>query len=320
MKPEMAYEQLLSDEERTKFRADLFKAFQFANSCTGALQFVFNLINDPKMRPELPHAKTTVLALLRMGITHLDGIAFLTNYGGSEPCNYLLRSFMEVIFKVNFILKDQSENRALAYRYAELKHELKLLEGVDPARAEGVKIRGFLANCDLWAGLSPELDKASPLIQGNIALIEKELKKPMFAEVQKQWDAEIAKRAKPPQWHKLFNGKDTVRALAEEMNEVAFYLYHYDFYSDYVHVSNGYKGVNFDENGNPSFRLLRHPCGLLGILINSSNFMLYLSLKVLNYFCEAGHVSGFQQFVAEVLFPRKNELVQTLEGLPEWPP
>src|SRR4051812_2096715 len=105
-------EMLPSDADRQRFD-ELCAAFStFFQNCNCCLVTAYEIVEEAAaLTGELYHS--SVLMLVRHVIESLDGVAILVSQSGSHPCQPLLRSALEAVLGVLYILEKDTKQRAL---------------------------------------------------------------------------------------------------------------------------------------------------------------------------------------------------------------
>lgn len=205
----------------------------------------------------------TILVLLREIASLLDGVGVLVEKGSVEQCGRLLRSALEAAFYLEYILQEDTERRALAYQVAYFYRQRKNDRRLDPKEDAYKDLIKELEGDQITTSL-----RVPPEALARIRAIPKEMKDPVYAEVQAEWkrvkrkikteNLRIGKRG-DPLWHSLFDGPTNIRELTKRIKLLSMYLV-YEEWSAEVHVSMCFKNIAMSPNeGEVRIKPIRHP-------------------------------------------------------------
>ena len=204
--------------------------------------------------------QATVLALIRELASLVDGVSILVEKGAVEHGWRLARSALEASFFLAYILKDDTERRALAYQVAHFYRRKELSERLDPTTDEGKAFRD-----DLKGDILEGVFRFSASQLAEIRNHRKELSDPAYSEVQAAWLAAAkgrgkAKRRGLPNWYSLFDGPPSLRALAKKLGLLSLYL-QYEQWSGLIHVGSAFDNIasRKGDDKEVSIKPIRHP-------------------------------------------------------------
>lgn len=217
-------------------------------------------------RRSAPNPQNTdfaVLVLYRHMTEMVDGMDILARNGTDGPMLPLLRSTLDALISLAYIVYDQRVygQRALSWLCCYIHQELALKDLVDPASDLGKEFRkrtaqqlkiiipeGAPRTCDRSKEVSESLRKI--LAEPDMKLVEAEY----------QMRKGQKKNAPPPKWYHLFEEKSkrpSLASLAEKVSLWPFYKLDYQLGSNAVHCSHAARMALEQENGIAEFKPLR---------------------------------------------------------------
>lgn len=194
---------LVSDDERRKFEKACTEFSAFFDDCNACLIHAFNAAHEAAAKSNEQY-HVTILLLVRHVIESLDGVSILVFKGGSHPCQPLLRSALEAVLGILYILEGDTKRRALAYQVAHAHKRIKFHEKLDPTTDAGKDLRDLLKDdpCLEVFNKLPRVDYPK-LIQN----LKGMLAAPDFQPIEQEWQTLKKKRKnKEPEWFNLFGG------------------------------------------------------------------------------------------------------------------
>jgi hypothetical protein len=203
-----------------------------------------------------------VLVLYRHMTEMADGMDILARNGTDGPMIPLLRSMLEALISLAYILYEPSTygQKALSWLCCYIHQELALKELVDPATDMGkeflkksgeqfnVNLNGSHEACDRSKEVSESLRKM--LADPHIKLVEEEYQKRKGKK----------KNASPPRWYHLFEAESkrpSLGTLADRVGLRFFYKLDYQLGSNAVHGSHAARMALEQEDGSAEFKPLR---------------------------------------------------------------
>lgn len=176
-----------------------------------------------------------------------DGISILVQKSSVENAKILLRSLVENVFYLEYLLESDSKNRALAYLVATFHSEMKFNSRMDKNSSEGKNFRSVVLKDKTYQKVPFLEPRIQPEKNGNE--FTQMLNHPDFIEVEREYLRTAAKKSNPP-WYMLFDGPPNLDQLANHIKVNARYEILYRILSESVHSSNIIKYSLTDlENG-----------------------------------------------------------------------
>jgi Family of unknown function (DUF5677) len=270
-----------SDRERLEKVCADFAAF--VQDCIECLKQAFDNTQEEAAKAKKVH-HSTVLLLVRHFIESLDGVSVLVAKGCSQSCLPLLRSALEAMLGLIYILETDTERRALAYQVVHAHKKIKIYERLDPTTKAGQDLRKVVAT-DPCGNLFNNL----PIINYPklIAGLQGMFAKQEFRPIEVEWQRlKAARNNKDPEWYSLFGGPQNVRDLAIKVGLPAMYEFLYRQWSNEVHAGSAMEAIGL-KDGDAVIRPIRHPEELQSVVTLASNFSLLLAMKLIGVYSPA---------------------------------
>lgn len=209
---------------------------------------------------------------LRNFLENIDAISVLIKYSSIEPCKILLRTALENVFYLEYILQKDSKNRALAFIVWNTINNNKLLIQADSTSLEYKELLKKYQNDNLLKNAKP------PIIEHTSELIklgEKIFLLPKFLPIKEEYDNTKRLLRKKPAWYSLFDGPRTIEELANRVQLSALYEVLYRNWSGSIHGTNIIQG-KFITGANQKHEIiqLRHPKDAQSITLYCCNLCL----------------------------------------------
>ena len=247
------------------------------------------------------HPQDTPLPLL-LSLRHilemLDAIAVLTRNRCAEPIKPLLRSILEAVLYIEYILEDDKEweRRALSYVFVSHKDIDLRLEIADPSTERGKKFAADKQRDKLAA------DMTLPPLPPSAGKSKKLALKPQYRAIAEEWERQRKTRRGRIQWYSLFGGPRSLEELARRVGLPVMYEILYRHYSDYSHVGHLMGNLIGTPSGKVAFISLRHPKELQ-TLVGLSILMAAHSYRVLLEFYDRGKLQEFGRWYLRIENP-----------------
>ncbi|WP_234733412.1 DUF5677 domain-containing protein [Tellurirhabdus bombi] len=202
-------------------------------------------------------ADTVAPVLLRHLIEILDSIGACYRNSMIGPSKILARSALETSFSLHYLLKEDTERRALCFKVTELFRKLAVTESYEPGTERFKQLKTTFKN---HARLVPDLPE-SPFVVKEINAIQKEIDLPIYDEVRSEYlRVKNSKKGNEIKWYSLFSKNGSIVDLATVLNKYDFYHVLYKPYSEATHASRlSSEAFLPDENGNAALSQIRSP-------------------------------------------------------------
>lgn len=172
------------------------------------------------------------LLFLRNFVELVDSSTILIRKSSIDPCKVILRSILETYFNLEYLLKENSEQRAYCFLGWHSMQKLKFYRKLDKKKQEGKQLASQIKK-----------DKTSQNFEfGNIPFLEEAIKnleslfnKEEYVPIMQELNRLKQNGEKNPIWYRLFNGPRNIVELANEIKLSGLYELLYRFWSDSSH-------------------------------------------------------------------------------------
>src|SRR4051812_8565162 len=255
----MRFTDQLKDDQLREYEVVLAKLARFVEDCAGLVGDA----SDAAQRRTFPEHKyhhATVYLLMRHVVEATDGVGILVSKGSADNCGLGLRSAFEGLASILYILKADTERRALAYQVGHAHRKIRFYRKFIPGDPEGRRIRDELRD-DPHVSI---FDRPGVNWQGMIGNLSGMLKKPEYAPIQAEWERLAGGRRghKSPHWYSLFGGPGDLRTLSVQVGKGAYYEILYRHWSDFAHAGGAFDRVSEGRGDGISVTPVRCPEGI----------------------------------------------------------
>jgi hypothetical protein len=252
----------LKDRARIhEYEATFVPFAQFVDDCAHLVVSAFE-VAQKKTFPEKKYYHATILLLMRHVVESVDGVSLLVAKGSAENCGPLLRSAFEALAGIIYILKGDTERRALAYQVAHIHKKIKLYRKFIPTDEIGRKLRAELKD-DPLLSLFDQLQFDWEKIIDNL---KSTLMKSEYVPIQAEWEqvkkGKKGTGTKDPNWYTLFGGPNDLRGLSLQIGKGSYYEILYRQWSDFAHAGGAFKAIRKGSGVGVSVRPVRCPEGI----------------------------------------------------------
>lgn len=273
-------EMLKSDADRQSFDQTCAAFSEFFLDCNRCLVTAWGMAHEAAALTKEEH-HSPILLLVRHVIESLDGVAILVSKGGSHPSQPLLRSALEAVLGVLYILEKSTPQRAFAYQVAHAHKKIKLYDRLDPTTQEGKELRNLLSG-----DMMEDFFNALPVLNypKMIANLQNMLAKPEFKLIEAEWQRlKALKNKRDPEWYSLFSGPKNVRELAIHLGMAGMYEFMYRFWSESVHAGMAMEAIG-RKDGTTVMRPIRHPEQLQSAVQHAAALALLLAKRLVEVY------------------------------------
>ena len=254
--------------EQTDVQEVLLK---FSNLIDDIVNFGTHLMKWETEKKLVGDENIVPLLFLRNILETADAISILIKNSSIDSSKSTLRSLLENIFGLEYLLEKDTKNRALAFIVWITHKDLKFYEKLDGNTQVGKQFKTEFKKDSLIK--NPDLtDQVDYLYAKENS--EELLKLPIYIEIEKEYQ-ETESKSKNPNWYSLFSGPKNIEQLAKHLNHHAMYEVMYRGYSGNVHATDIYKGKLFpNSDGTVDIIQLRNPTDAQSVAISTVNYLL----------------------------------------------
>jgi hypothetical protein len=192
--------------------------------------------------------------LLKQVVAMLDALEILVRSGSVHAAHLQLRAMFEASLYLDWIIQDDSEERASYYYVSDIRRQLlwalRILEGTSEQKVFSTDMADFARVFDLK---SPELQA---LAKTNLMTLDQRLKEKRFCAVNEKIARTRGKGKFEPSWYRAL-GKQSLGSIAKDVGRFPEYTVIYEQGSLVAHGSSYRDHVEFKGKGNVAFKPLR---------------------------------------------------------------
>lgn len=202
-----------------------------------------------------------------------DGISILVKNSSIDNSKSLIRVLMESVCSLEYLLQENTKNRALSYFVWNAHRDLKFLEQINSDTELGKQLKSNISK-DKYA--KKAVIEELPEFEAGKKNAEELLKLPDYVPVEEEYQRTCKKRKrKNPNWFTLYDGPVDFEQLSSRIELNAFYQLHYRAYSRNIHSTNVHKDVFIlNENGTSDIIQMRYSKDCLAVSVDTINFLL----------------------------------------------
>jgi hypothetical protein len=301
-------DQLKDGNQIREYEAVLVGPAHFVEDCARFVTDAFVLAQQ-RTFPEQKYYHGTIILLMRHVVEAVDGVSLLVAKGSAENCGPLLRSAFEALVGILYILKDDTERRALAYQVAHAHKKIKFYRKFIPTDDVGRNLRAELKD-DQFVKI---FDQPGVDWQRRIDGLRGMFAQPEFAPIHAEWErvkkGKKGTGTKDPNWYALFGGPGDLRGLTLRVGKGTMYEILYRHWSDFTHAGGAFGNISADANGGVAVEPVRSPEGIERICNLACSICTDTVMAVVQKFASDEWPKFQQRYIAE-LRPRHIELLK----------
>jgi len=215
------------------------------------------------------------ILFLRNFLDEIDAISILIRSSSVDSCKNLLRTALENIFYLEYLLKEDSKNRALSYIvWKNIKTDKLLRQGISNTSEYERLLIKYQKDKFLKNSKPPIIKNADEMLK----MGDKMFNLPKFNLIRQEYENTKA-RTKKPAWFTLFNGPKNIEELAKNVGLEALYEVMYRGLSDSIHgtdIIEGKIGKISGKENEVGINQIRSPIEAQSITIHCFNLSIVL--------------------------------------------
>jgi hypothetical protein len=242
-----------------------------SNLIDEALDFGTNLLKWELEKGQKGDEHIVPILFFRNILSVADGISILIKNSSIDNSKSLVRVLIESIFSLEYLLQENTKNRALAYFVWNAHKDLKFIEQINSQTESGKQLKANISKdkftYDIELEYRPEFDEGKKNAEELLKLSDY---LPIEIEYQR---THLLK--KNPNWFTLYDGPIDFEKLSAKINLNSIYQIHYRYYSKNIHTTNVHKGVLLrNEDGSGSIIQIRSWKDSISTSVDTLNFLL----------------------------------------------
>lgn len=235
-------------------------------------------------------------------IEMVDGVQVLLAESGVAASLPVLRSAFEALVGIKYVLKENSENRALCYVVADLKDRIRWYDSMDPRTDRGTQYRQDIGLKDNPDYPIPPLDE----VERGRAQIEGLLEQPLFRPHSDEYERTRRARKGIPPWFSLYEGPRNLRELTRVTGDLDDYVILYSHWSKTAHAVDLSSQLG-EKEGIATIRVIRSPQNIEQQYLFATYFLLEAGRLILGYYRQ-GELVRYAKWYKERISTRLERL------------
>ena len=194
--------------------------------------FGLKIIEWDRAKTKESYEDSPVIFFLRNLIEEIDAISILVKYGCADSSKNLLRTALENLFYLDYLLENNTKMRSISYLVWNILNNNKVLARLIENSNEYKDLSKKFEKDKLLKGMAPPIvEEAGDLIKLGL----KGLEQADFKLVKDEYDSVKTRIKRNPNWYSLFEGPQTLEQLANQINRGGTYEILYRNWSHCVH-------------------------------------------------------------------------------------
>ena len=254
---------------------------KFSTLINDGVNFGTNLMKWDSEKQRAGDENMPPLLFLRNIIELSDAISILVKSSSIDSCKTILRSLIENIFSLEYLLETESEKRSISYIVWYIHRELTLYDKLTSTTQSGVQFKKELEKDRMIDDAKEYLDNPE-IIQAKKSY-EDLLNSPKYISIEAEYQLTSLKK-KNPNWYSLFGGPTNIEQLAKHLKFNSIYEIKYRGYSGHVHATNVLEGKLIpNPDGSTSIVQIRYPLDAQSVTLTTATLLSMIFLS----FCKA---------------------------------
>lgn len=221
------------------------------------------------------------LLLLRHAAAQGSGLVRLIRGGNVEPTEPILRSILEAVMSLDYMLQADWTKRALAYQVCGWSNEIESLLALDPATTEGAKHLAAVRADRFISSMTKSVDVAS--VRQVIDARRRLLSRPPYDAIRAELAATKRRlKKRHVHWYSLHGGPGNLRELSRLVKAEGIYDTLYGSFSERVHATGTMDAV-IRTPGGGVLRHLADPTGMERYAVYGASLLLQASLAYVQW-------------------------------------
>lgn len=242
-----------------------------------AVDFGTHLLKWETENPKLKEENLVPILFFRNILETADAISILIKNSSVDPAKNLIRTLLENVFALEYLLETNSKERSLSYTVWITHNDLKFCEKMDSKTQLGKQLTKEIEKDKIVNQINSNAEKIALAKQNS----EELLKLPLYAPIELEYQRTILKK-KNPNWFTLFDGPSDIEQLAKHLNHHALYEMIYRSLSNNVHGNDVLKSkLSKAENGCVDIIQIRFPKDAQSVITQAINFLLLIYMEML---------------------------------------
>ena len=220
-------------------------------------------------------AKFPLIFQLRRTLEILDSIQILIKHSNSSTLMILLRSQIESFFYIEYLIREETQKRGIAYNYWHLKEMAKNYERLIPGTELYKQLQSHFRK-DTSGNFQFDISSVDP--EKSFSEIQSILNNEIFFDIKEEENRLKAENIKNPKWYQFYNPKNcSLKELSSSLGFNGLYEGSYRLNSRSTHGNDSHEGYfKYKPEGKIELFNIRTPVMTLDCTKESSHYALTL--------------------------------------------
>lgn len=292
-------QQILSREVKNESLNNLLQ--EFSKILEEFVDFGTHILNWDIDNARGDDDQVVILLLFRNYLELIDSISILIKKSSIDPCKIILRTALETSLGLEYILREDTQNRAFGFLVCILHKEINTLKKHNSRTEVGKQFKSiFDKDINIKGNNIPTPEN----LEGKIKSLESLLFEPNYLTVESEYQRlNRIKSEKNPNWYRLFGGPKNIQELCNYLGIPTFYEIFYRNLSNSIHGNDIVQGkISESPNGNFDIFQIRLPNDAQMIVSTT----LTISARIFEYVVEKRipeQKADFREWM-RVIYPR----------------
>ncbi len=244
---------------------------RFSDELSEFVNFGSIIINWEAEKSIIKDEDLPAILFLRNFIEQVDAISVLMLTSSIEPCKILLRTVVENLLYIEYLLEKDTYNRSMAFLVWNTITNNKNIERLDENSEAYKKVQLVYSKDKFMKSHKPLVH---PYASKLLAIGEQILSQPKYQAITFEYERTKTKLKKNNLfWYSLFDGPKNIKELAEQLNHHNLYDGYFRNFSAATHGTDIIQGKLVGKNNNDLGILqIRSPANAQSIAQSCSNF------------------------------------------------
>jgi len=213
----------------------------------------------------------SIIFLIRNAIAYIDAMIASASLPSVESLVILSRSFFEAKCYCEYICKENTNQRAIAYQVKYIRDKIKKYNTYDLSTPQGREFEKKVSKDLLFADKGFPFQNTKEAIQN----LEHQLTRSPYMEVNEYFNQNPKK-----EWYSIDSKKNCFCDLCDYLNSQIGYEYFYRQWSDMAHSASVYSGNIANINGNGSIEAIRSLEGYHDLTMITYSYIVQFYMEV----------------------------------------
>ncbi len=238
----------------------------------------------------------TIGVLLKQVVMMIDAVEVLASNAITVPGFLQSRAAFEASLYMEWILKDDSENRAKYYYASNLRKNriwaLRMIEGTEQQKQfydDTKELTPYLNFSEKWMK-----DEA----QKQLKDINRILSQDSFKNINENLEDLYRSGKREPNWYAPLAKRNSIKWIASNVNRMPEYLFFYELGSEVVHSSSYYHHIEVSKNKIIKFKPIRNLSTMVNLLRNNMGTAIHTYKLIIRHYRPGEMINFTRKYIS----------------------